>query len=109
MSTNPDWPDLTLSNFQYTKVGSDSTKASEQPIQPARYLESSCGQCHMDVLEGTPRLNRGRRLLTRFGSARCHAITQPAYRSTLTMAEIKAVVAYLRAVADPPYPGAARK
>jgi mono/diheme cytochrome c family protein len=27
----------------------------------------------------------------------------PAYRSTLTMAEIKAVVAYLRAVADPPY------
>jgi len=29
----------------------------------------------------------------------------PAYRSTLTMAEIKAVVAYLRAVADPPYQG----
>lgn len=29
----------------------------------------------------------------------------PAYRSTLTSAEIKAVVAYLRAVADPPYPG----
>lgn len=33
----------------------------------------------------------------------------PAYRSTLTMAEIKAVVAYLRAVADPPYSGAAGK
>jgi hypothetical protein len=33
----------------------------------------------------------------------------PAYRSTLTMAEIKAVVAYLRAVADPPYPGAMGK
>ena len=33
----------------------------------------------------------------------------PAYRRTLTMAEIKAVVAYLRAVADPPYPGAAGK
>jgi len=30
----------------------------------------------------------------------------PAYRGTLTMAEIKAVVAYLRAVSDPPYPGA---
>jgi hypothetical protein len=30
----------------------------------------------------------------------------PAYRGTLAMAEIKAVVAYLRAVADPPYPGA---
>jgi mono/diheme cytochrome c family protein len=33
----------------------------------------------------------------------------PAYRSTLTTAEIKAVVAYLRAVADPPYPGPAGK
>lgn len=33
----------------------------------------------------------------------------PAYRNTLTMAEIKAVVAYLRAVADPPYPGAMGK
>ena len=33
----------------------------------------------------------------------------PAYRHTLTMAEIKAVVAYLRAVADPPYPGATGK
>jgi len=33
----------------------------------------------------------------------------PAYRSTLTMAEIKAVVAYLRAVADPPYQGATGK
>jgi len=54
-----------------------STKAWEQPILPARYLESSCGQCHMDVLEGTPRLNQGRRLLARFGCAHCHAITQP--------------------------------
>jgi mono/diheme cytochrome c family protein len=35
----------------------------------------------------------------------------PAYRGTLTTAEIKAVVAYLRAVADPPYsyPGATGK
>ncbi|MFI5109617.1 MAG: c-type cytochrome [Terriglobales bacterium] len=33
----------------------------------------------------------------------------PAYRRTLTMAEIKAVVAYLRAVADPPYLGATGK
>ena len=31
----------------------------------------------------------------------------PAYRGTLTTAEIKAVVAYLRAVADPPYPASA--
>jgi mono/diheme cytochrome c family protein len=33
----------------------------------------------------------------------------PAYRSTLTMAEIKAVVSYLRAVSDPPYSGAVGK
>jgi len=33
----------------------------------------------------------------------------PAYRGTLTMAEIKAVVAYLRAITDPPYSGAAAK
>jgi len=54
-----------------------STKAWEQPILPARYTESSCGQCHMDVLGGTPRLNQGRRLLARYGCAHCHAITQP--------------------------------
>jgi mono/diheme cytochrome c family protein len=54
-----------------------STKAWEQPILPARYLEASCGQCHMEQLEGTPQLNLGRRLLARFGCAHCHAITQP--------------------------------
>ena len=54
-----------------------STKAWEQPILPARYLEASCGQCHMDKLEGTPQLNLGRRLLARYGCAHCHAITQP--------------------------------
>jgi mono/diheme cytochrome c family protein len=54
-----------------------STKAWEQPILPGRYLESSCGQCHMEELEGTPQLNLGRRLLARYGCAHCHAITQP--------------------------------
>ena len=33
----------------------------------------------------------------------------PAYRGTLTMAEIKAMVAYMRAVADPPYLGVTGK
>jgi mono/diheme cytochrome c family protein len=33
----------------------------------------------------------------------------PAYRNTLTQAQIKAVVAYIRAVADPPYRGPATK
>jgi mono/diheme cytochrome c family protein len=54
-----------------------STKAWEQPILPARYLEASCGQCHMETLKGTPQLNQGRRLLARYGCAHCHAITQP--------------------------------
>ena len=54
-----------------------STKAWEQPILPERYVEASCGQCHMDNLEGTPQLNLGRRLLARYGCAHCHAITQP--------------------------------
>ena len=54
-----------------------STKAWEQPILPARYLEASCGQCHMESLEGTPQLNTGRRLLARYGCAHCHAIAQP--------------------------------
>jgi mono/diheme cytochrome c family protein len=54
-----------------------STKAWEQPILPVRYLEGSCGQCHMEPLEGTPRLNMGRKLLARYGCAHCHAITQP--------------------------------
>ena len=54
-----------------------STRAWEQPILPARYVESSCGQCHMDTLGGTPQLSLGRRLLARYGCAHCHAITQP--------------------------------
>jgi mono/diheme cytochrome c family protein len=33
----------------------------------------------------------------------------PAYRNTLSPAEIKALVAYIRAVADPPYAGVANK
>ena len=54
-----------------------STKAWEQPILPARYLESSCGQCHMDVLKGTPQLTLGRQLLARYGCVHCHSVTQP--------------------------------
>jgi mono/diheme cytochrome c family protein len=54
-----------------------ATQAWEQPLLPARYLESSCGQCHLGPLEGTPKLNLGRQLLARYGCARCHTITQP--------------------------------
>jgi mono/diheme cytochrome c family protein len=53
------------------------TRDWEQPILPAKYLESSCGQCHLGHLTGTPKLNLGRQLLARYGCARCHTITQP--------------------------------
>jgi mono/diheme cytochrome c family protein len=54
-----------------------SRNASEQPILPARYLESSCGQCHERVLAGTPQLNAGREMLARYGCVRCHKVVSP--------------------------------
>lgn len=54
-----------------------STLAWEQPILPTRYVEASCGQCHRAVLAGTPQLNLGRTLLTRYGCVHCHTIKLP--------------------------------
>jgi mono/diheme cytochrome c family protein len=54
-----------------------STLAWEQPILPARYMESSCGQCHRSALTGTPQLNLGRHLLSRYGCVHCHTIKLP--------------------------------
>ncbi len=54
-----------------------STKAWEQPLLPAKYIESSCGQCHLVDLPGTPQLNYGRRLLAREGCVRCHLVREP--------------------------------
>ena len=51
-----------------------STLAWEQPTLPARYLESSCGQCHGDAPAGTPRLELGRKLLTQYGCVGCHLV-----------------------------------
>jgi mono/diheme cytochrome c family protein len=51
-----------------------STLAWEQPLLPARYVESSCGQCHRAPLTGTPQLNSGRNLLARYGCVHCHTI-----------------------------------
>jgi len=55
----------------------NSTKAWEQPMLPARYLESSCGQCHLGPMLGTPQLNLGRQLLARYGCVRCHTLMEP--------------------------------
>lgn len=54
-----------------------STLAREEPILPARYIESSCGQCHHSELAGTPKLNEGRALLERYGCVRCHTVKLP--------------------------------
>ena len=54
-----------------------TTEAWEQPLLPARYVESGCGQCHLGPLEGAPRLNEGRKLLASQGCVRCHTVTQP--------------------------------
>jgi hypothetical protein len=56
-----------------------TTEAWEQPLLPARYIESSCGQCHLGGAAGTPRLNQGRQLLSSQGCVHCHNVIQPAY------------------------------
>ena len=55
----------------------NSTLAWEQPILPAKYIESSCGQCHRGTLPGTPHLNQGRYLLSRYGCVHCHMVKLP--------------------------------
>jgi len=54
-----------------------SMLAREEPLLPARYIESSCGQCHHVALAGTPKLNDGRNLLGRYGCVRCHTVRLP--------------------------------
>jgi mono/diheme cytochrome c family protein len=54
-----------------------TTDAWEQPLLPARYVESGCGQCHLGPVDGTPRLNEGRKLLASQGCVHCHTVTQP--------------------------------
>lgn len=54
----------------------NSTDAWEEPLLPARYLEASCGQCHLNVLTGTPKLSQGRTILAAYGCVRCHNLIQ---------------------------------
>jgi len=54
-----------------------SQRDGEMPILPTRYIEAGCGQCHQNALAGTPQLNLGRSMLTRYGCVHCHTITQP--------------------------------
>jgi mono/diheme cytochrome c family protein len=52
----------------------NSTLAWEQPILPAKYIESSCGTCHRGPLPGAPRLNLGRQILSGYGCVHCHTV-----------------------------------
>ena len=54
-----------------------STLAWEEPILPAKYLESGCGQCHQQDLKATPQLNLGRKMLRQYGCVHCHTVKQP--------------------------------
>ena len=51
-----------------------STLAWEQPILPAKYVESSCGECHRGPVPGAPQLSEGRHLLSSYGCVHCHAV-----------------------------------
>jgi mono/diheme cytochrome c family protein len=64
-----------------------ATPSWEQPILPARYVESSCGQCHERPLTGTPQLNAGRGMLARYGCVHCHKVTSPEGR-TVTATDV---------------------
>lgn len=55
----------------------NSTSAWEQPILPAKYIESSCGECHRGPLPGAPQLNQGRHLVSRYGCLHCHTVKLP--------------------------------
>ncbi len=54
-----------------------ATDAWDEPLLPAKYLESSCGQCHQQDLKGTPQLNLGRKMLTQYGCIHCHTVKRP--------------------------------
>ncbi len=55
----------------------DSKLAGVDPILPARYIESGCGQCHQNALTGTPQLNLGRQYLAQYGCVNCHMVKTP--------------------------------
>jgi mono/diheme cytochrome c family protein len=50
----------------------ETTLAWEQPLLPTHYIQAACGSCHQEDIPQTPRLNRGRELLTRLNCVGCH-------------------------------------
>jgi mono/diheme cytochrome c family protein len=50
----------------------ETTLAWEQPLLPIRFIQASCGVCHLADLPQTPKLNRGRELLSQLNCSGCH-------------------------------------
>lgn len=57
-----------------------------EPILPAKYIESSCGKCHLglDELKGAPSLSKGRQLFKEHNCSQCHTIDREDLRSIAT-------------------------
>jgi len=58
----------------------------EEPILPAKYIESSCGKCHfgLDELKGAPRLSKARELFKKHNCFDCHTIDREDLRALAT-------------------------
>ena len=52
----------------------ETTLAWERPILPNRYMQASCGSCHLNDLREAPQLQHGRELLARFNCVGCHKL-----------------------------------
>ncbi len=50
----------------------ETTLAWEQPLLRGSYIQASCGVCHREDIPETPKLNRGRRLLSELNCIGCH-------------------------------------
>ncbi len=51
-----------------------TTLAWEQPMLPSRFIQGSCGSCHLADRPETPKLNRGRALIDRLHCTGCHRL-----------------------------------
>jgi mono/diheme cytochrome c family protein len=50
----------------------ETTLAWEQPLLPIKFIQASCGVCHRANLPQTPKLDRGRELLSQLNCIGCH-------------------------------------
>jgi mono/diheme cytochrome c family protein len=54
----------------------ETTLAWEQPLLPIKFIQASCGACHRGDLPETPKLNRGRQLLSELNCTGCHHLQE---------------------------------